>query len=82
MPVLLSPVTYRNYAGTAEPSLSFDAIDISFDAIKDPQERAYFMNLPTTFFLSDEAVDRLREVPGRLLRDSPIYGQVLRRIED
>ena len=36
----------------------------------DPRERSYFLNLPTSFVLPAEAVDRLREVAGRLLRES------------
>jgi len=53
------------------------AIDVNFDAIADPDERAEFMNLPTTFSLPPETVDRLREVAGRLLRKSPDYQRLL-----
>ena len=53
--------------------LSFDAIDVSFDAIEDPEEQRYFMNLPTSFVLPAEAVDRLRALGGRQLRESPTY---------
>jgi NTE family protein len=55
------------------PEVSLYAIDVSFDAIEDPQERRYFMDLPTSFVLPPEAVDRLREVAGQLLRASPQY---------
>jgi len=54
---------------------------VSFDAIADPKERAYFMNLPTSFKLPDEAVDRLRELGGRLLRESKPYRTLLRQVE-
>ena len=47
--------------------------DVGFDAIANQQERASFMNLPTSFVLPSEDVDRLREVAGRLLRQSPDY---------
>jgi NTE family protein len=53
-------------------------LDVSFDAIGDPQERAYFMNLPTTFVLEPEEVDALREVAGRVLRESEEYQSVVR----
>ncbi|MET1084726.1 MAG: hypothetical protein ABWY12_17020 [Burkholderiales bacterium] len=43
---------------------------MSFDAITDPAERRYFMDLPTSFSLTDEQVDRLREIGGRLLGQS------------
>ena len=53
-------------------------LDVSFDAIPDPKERAYFMNLPTSFALPAEDVDRLREVAGRLLRESEEYREIVR----
>ena len=64
-------------AEAAAPNLRFDAIDVSFEAIQDPEERRYFMNLPTSFVLTDEQVDRLRELAGRLLRESPAYRNML-----
>ena len=53
-------------------------MDVSFDEIGDPKERDYFMNLPTTFVLPAEDVDRLREVAGRLLRESQDYQSLVR----
>ena len=41
--------------------------------LPDPEERALFMNLPTSFVLAAEDIDRLREVAGRLLRQSAEY---------
>ena len=67
-------------AEAAVQQISFSTIDVSFDAIADPKERDYFMNLPTSFKLPDEAVDRLRELGGRLLRQSPAYQTLLRQI--
>ncbi len=60
------------------PKISLQVLDVSFDAIGDPQERASFMNLPTSFVLPAEDVDRLREVAGRLLRRSPEYESLVR----
>ena len=68
-------------AEAAVPALSFDAIDVSFDALTDPEERRYFMNLPTSFTLPPEAVDKLRAVGGRLLRESRSFQVLLRQIE-
>jgi NTE family protein len=59
-------------------AIEFYAIDINFDAITDPEEKRYFRNLPTSFVLTDEQVDRLREMAGRLLRQSPDYQRLLR----
>lgn len=55
------------------PKLTLQVLDVSFDAIADPEERAYFLNLPTSFVLPAEDVDRLRQVAGHLLRASPEY---------
>jgi NTE family protein len=41
------------------------------------EEREYFLNLPTSFVLPEEAVDRLREVAGRLLRQSEVYESIV-----
>ena len=60
------------------PDIDVFAIDVSFDAIADPKERAYFMNLPTSFVLTPEAVDRLRAVAGELLRQSADYQRLLK----
>lgn len=65
-------------AEASMPKVTLEVLDVSFDAIPDPEERAYFMNLPTTFVLPAEAVDRLREVAGRLLRQSADYESVMR----
>jgi hypothetical protein len=40
----------RAEAEAAVPKITFDAIDVSFDAIEDPAERRGFMEMPTTFF--------------------------------
>jgi NTE family protein len=60
------------------PKLTLYAIDVSFDALKDPAERDRFMNMPTSFVLPPEDVDGLREIGGRLLRESPDYQSLLR----
>jgi NTE family protein len=62
------------------PNVTLETLDVSFDAIPDVKERAYFMNLPTTFVLPEEAVDRLREIAGRLLRQSREYETLLREL--
>jgi NTE family protein len=56
--------------GDTLPNLQLYAVDVSFDELDDGAKRDYFMNLPTSFALPPEAVDRLREVGGRLLRES------------
>jgi NTE family protein len=55
------------------PAVEFHAIEVSFDALSDPEERRYFETLPTSFSLPADVVDRLTEVAGRLLRESAEY---------
>jgi NTE family protein len=58
-------------------SMEFHLIEVSFDQLKDEQERAYFQNLKTSFNLPSADVDRLRDVGGRLLRESAEYQRLL-----
>ena len=55
-------------------------VNVSFEEIKDEKERRFFNGIPTNFHLSDKVVDRLREVGGRLLRESPDFQQLLREL--
>jgi len=67
-------------AEASVPKITLHALDVSFDEIPDPKERAYFMNLPTSFVLPAEDIDRLREVAGRLMRQSAEYESVVREM--
>ena len=65
-------------ASVALPKLTLHTMDVSFDAISDPKERERFMNMPTSFVLSSDDVDRLRDIGARLLRESSDYQDLLR----
>jgi NTE family protein len=67
-------------AKASVPDISVFAIDVSFDSIEDPKERSYFMNLPTSFYLPPQDVDRLRAVAGELLRQSGDYQRLLKEL--
>jgi NTE family protein len=62
--------------GGARP-LEFYLIEVGFDQLADETERRYFQNLKTSFDLPPEAVDRLREAGGRILRGAPEYQRLL-----
>jgi NTE family protein len=62
------------------PKVEMLVFDVSFDAIEDKDTQQYFQGLPTSFTLPDEAVDRLRQVAGELLRQSPVFQEVLGQI--
>jgi NTE family protein len=60
------------------PDIDLYAIDVSFAALKDPAERDYLNNLPTSFVLPPEAVDRLRAAAGKIILESPDFQRVLK----
>ena len=62
-------------------SVEFYPVVISFDSLTDTKERAFFKNLPTTFTLPAEDVDRLIEVGGRLLSESQEYKRLLQELQ-
>ena len=60
------------------PSADIYVIDVSFKALQDKSERDYLNELPTSFALPDEAVDRLRSAARSLIVNSPDLQQALR----
>lgn len=61
--------------------VDFYPVVIGFDALEDAKERAYFKNLPTTFALPADTVDRLRAVGAKLLAESPDYRKLLKELD-
>jgi NTE family protein len=57
--------------------ITFYLIEVKFDALKDEKERSYYKQLPTSFSLSGEQVDKLREVARRILARSEEYRRFL-----
>lgn len=53
------------------PNINIRVIEVSFDVIKDKEERAYLNTLPTSFVLDNEAVDRLRVAAKDAILASP-----------
>jgi NTE family protein len=64
-----------------EETVSGHLIEVSFDAIEDDAERRYFKRLPTSFSLTDEQVERLREVGRRLLYQSLNFQELIRQLQ-
>ena len=64
---------------TTQP-IEFTVVYVSFDAMTDPAERTYLLNLPTTLTLPEEAVNRLRVAGASLLRDSPQFQALMRQM--
>jgi NTE family protein len=62
------------------PNAEIYAIDVSFAALKDKAELEYLNNLPTSFVLPPEAVDRLRAAAATLITDSPEFKRLLKDV--
>jgi NTE family protein len=65
-------------AAVRSPDAEIIAIDVSFAALKDPAERAFLNRQPTTFVLTDDAVDRLRAAAGTIIAESPEFQRLLK----
>jgi NTE family protein len=60
------------------PDIEIYPIDVSFQALDDQAEFEYLNDLPTSFVLSDEAVDRLRAAAGKIIVNSPEFQRLLK----
>jgi NTE family protein len=59
------------------PDIAIYAIDVSFAALQDKAEFEFLNQLPTSFTLPAEAVDRLRAAAGTIILASPEFQRVL-----
>ncbi|HET6198468.1 MAG TPA: hypothetical protein VFE12_22075, partial [Acetobacteraceae bacterium] len=59
------------------PDAEIYPIDVSFAALDDKTERDYLDRQPTSFYLPDEAVDRLRAAAGKIILASPEFQRLL-----
>ena len=59
------------------PDAKIYTINVSFAGVPDPEERAYLNELPTSFVLPDEAVDRLRAAAATALLNSPDFTRLV-----
>ena len=66
-----------NYVLNA-PDADIHVIDVSFQALHDKSEREYLNELPTSFVLPRQAVDRLRAAASAIVLDSPDLRAVLK----
>lgn len=62
------------------PEATIYAIGVSFDQLTDKEELAYLNELPTSFSLPAEAVDRLRAAAGKIILASPDFQRLLRDV--
>jgi predicted acylesterase/phospholipase RssA len=55
-------------------------VQVAFEYIEKADERAWFRNLPTTFELPRDAIDKLRAVGRRLLAEDPGFKQLMKAL--
>lgn len=60
-------------AALKAPLADIYTIDVSFQLLDDKDEREYLNQLPTSFVLDEEAVDRLRAAAGKIIEKSPEF---------
>jgi NTE family protein len=53
---------------------------VAFEYIASREERTWFKNLPTTFKLPRETIDRLRAVARRLLSEDPQFQNLMKAL--
>jgi NTE family protein len=62
------------------PDATIYAIDVSFAQLADKAEQDYLNELPTSFSLPAEAVDRLRAAAGKIIMASPDFQRLLKDV--
>ncbi|HEX8749647.1 MAG TPA: patatin-like phospholipase family protein [Nitrospira sp.] len=69
---------FRRSESPGEAPLDYYVMEVSFHSLPSLKERAGFLNLPTSFNLPDEDVDRLRDAAKRLLYSNPDFKRLVR----
>lgn len=62
--------------------VDFYQVQVAFDYLASPEERAWFRRLPTSFELPRETVDRLRAAGRRLLAEDPQFQKLLKDLQN
>jgi len=75
-----SVVRWAGLVSTADHPVESHFVRLSLAAL-DPSQKPFFNEVPTSFALSDEQVDRLIEAGRELLRNDPTFQHLLRQLE-
>ena len=71
---------------TTEPGscgdIEFYLVEVKFDALDDEAERHYFKQLPTSFVLKPEEVDKLRDAARRVLTKSKEFQRLVNDLQE
>lgn len=61
--------------------IDFFAIEVAFEYIQSDKDRTWFKNLPTTFELPRETIDRLRAVGRQILDEDKEYQRLVKQLK-
>lgn len=61
--------------------IEFFPIEVAFEYIESSAERDWFKNLPTTFELPPQTVDKLRAVGRQILNDDPQFKRLIQELK-
>lgn len=70
---------WTNKVATPERPVSFDIIEVSFNVVRDEDQRQALNNIGTNLHLDDEAVDLLIKAAGDVMRRSPELQAFMKR---
>jgi NTE family protein len=62
--------------------IEFYLVEVKFDALDDEAERHYFKQLPTSFVLKPEEVDKLRDAARRVLAKSKEFQRLVHDLQE
>jgi hypothetical protein len=65
----------------APHQIEFFPIEVAFEYIQSEEDRNWFKNLPTTFELPRETVNRLREVGQQILNEDKEYQKLVKQLQ-
>jgi NTE family protein len=65
----------------APHQIEFFPIEVAFEYIRSETDRNWFKNLPTTFELPRETVDRLREVGQQILNEDKEFQKLVKQLQ-
>ena len=70
---------WTNKVSTPQRPVSFDFVEVSFNVVRDEDQRQALNNIGTNFHLDDDEVNLLIEAAGEVLRESSEFQTFLKR---
>ena len=70
---------WTNKLSTPQRPVSIDFVEVSFNVVRDEDQRQALNNIGTNFHLDDDEVNLLIEAAGEVLRESSEFQTFLKR---